>query len=180
MAFWSGFIRDTYASRVTAAASPVAAVDWNRSSFAMRVFWPASSMTPSLSTTPKVFQNSAYSSGLSRSSSSNRSNERFTSADLIFSTVRLFCSNSRDTLRGRSAVSTSPRMNRSQGGSNSAALSMMNTRLTYSCTPPRGSRSNRSKGARLGRYKSDVYSMLPSTLLCAQARASSESWVRCL
>jgi hypothetical protein len=121
---------------VTSGASPLGAVEWKRSSFAMRSFWPASSMMPSFSTTPKVFQNSAYSSGLFAARSSSRSSERLTSADLIFSTVRLFCSSSRDTLSGRSAVSTSPRMKRSHGGSSSAALSMMNTRLTYSCTPP--------------------------------------------
>ncbi len=99
---------------------------------------------------------------------------------MIFSTVRLFCNNSRETLRGRSALSTSPRMKRSQGGNSSAALSMIKTRLTYSCIPPRGSRSNKSNGARFGRYNSEVYSILPSTLLWAHARASSESWDKCL
>ena len=56
-------------------------------------------MMPSFRTTPKVFQNSAYSSGLLAAKSSSKSSERLTSADLIFSTVRLFCSSSRDTFK---------------------------------------------------------------------------------
>ena len=123
--------RDVVASRVTSAASPLdgggieSAAAWRSESSArildhalledhaegfpeFRIFLPAC---------PRRVPRS-------------RSSDRFTSADLIFSTVRLFCSNSRETLRGRSALSTRPRMKRNQGGNSSAALSMMKTRLT--------------------------------------------------
>jgi hypothetical protein len=92
-------MRDTYCSSVTVGRIAGSDVEWKRSSFAMRSFWPGSSMMPSFNTTPKVFQNSAYSSGLFAARSSSNSSERLTSALLIFSTVRLFCSSSRDTFR---------------------------------------------------------------------------------
>ena len=80
-------------------------------------------------------------------------------------TSRLSCSNSRLTFSGRSAESITPLTKRRYTGISASASSMMNTRFTYSLTPPRLSRFHRSKGALAGTYSSCVYSVRPSTRL---------------
>src|SRR6218665_41396 len=57
---------------------------------------------------------------------------------------------------------------------------MMKTRLTYSFTPAFLSRFHRSNGALAGMYSNCVYSVLPSTRLCAQVSGANGSWLMVL
>ena len=76
--------------------------------------------------------------------------DRVEEAPGIKRTSRLSCSSSRLTLSGRSALSITPLTNLRYTGISASASSMMNTRLTYSFTPPRLSRFQRSNGALAG------------------------------
>lgn len=57
--------------------------------------------------------------------------------------------------------------------------SMMNTRLTYSCTPGLDSRENRSKGACEGMNSSASYSKVPSARMWIVSAGGSQSWLIC-
>ena len=79
----------------------------------------------------------------------------------------------------RSLASTTPLTNRRYSGISASQLSMMNTRLTYSCTPRFASRMNRSAGACCGRNSSAWYSNVPSADSRMVSSGSVQSWLTC-
>ena len=85
-------------------------------------------------------------------------------ATFMVSNKRLFCKISRDTFKGKLLESIIPLTNLKYCGKNASASSMINTRCTYNFKPRALLACHKSKGARAGRYKSPVYSCLPSTL----------------
>ena len=107
----------------------------NLSNFAIRSLYSGSKCRPSFSTVPKPFQKSRYTSGWSLASSSSASKLWLITCLRMIFTALESCSTSRETLRGRSSESITPRTKRSQRGTSSSQLSMTNTRLTCKRTP---------------------------------------------
>ncbi len=62
----------------------------------------------------------------------------------------------------------------------SSQSAMMNTRLTYSCTPTVASRLNRSNGACDGMNSSAWYSKVPSAFIGMTSSGSSQACAMCL
>ncbi len=87
------------------------------------------------------------------------------------------CSISRDTLSGRSSVSTTPCTKRSHGG-NSLASSVMNIRRTCSRTLLSRSPSTGSNGRAPGTNSSAEYSTVPSARQCSVAHGVSKACAR--
>ena len=133
---------------------------------------------PSLSTGPKFSKNfwysSAFSAFLERLDSSLMT--RVVTARRILASAGVDCSISRETLSGRSSVSTTPWTKRSQFGNRSAS-SVMNMRRTCSRTLERRSSSTAMNGFMLGTNRRPVNSSAPSARQCRVAQGSSKPWL---
>ena len=108
---------------------------------------PVSPSRPSLSTRPNSRQNVWYFSASVACMSLIVERTFFTRRRRIIWICRSCCRISRDTFSERSCASTTPLTKRRYSGISASQSSMMNTRLTYSCTPRLCSRWNRSNGA---------------------------------
>ena len=126
---------------------------------------------------PSSDQNVAYFSGSFSSIVLTVDSTFFTSRLRISWICRSCCRISREMLSDRSFASTTPLTKRRYSGTSASQSSMMNTRLTYSCTPRLLSRMNRSIGAWLGRNSSAWYSKVPSADSRMVSSGGCQSWL---